>query len=165
MNTKSNVFFISDLHLGHHNMAIKRGFNNSEEMWQLIKERWNKVTNKHSVIYILGDIGMEKSSGYHLLSELKGIKKIILGNHDQSQHVPELLKYVHSVAGMVRWKKKFFLTHCPIHPSELDYRVQYNISGHVHEKSIPDSRYINVSCEAVDYTPRRIEELIPGIEI
>lgn len=159
-----NVFFISDLHLGHENMAIKRGFKNAKEMWQLIKKNWNAVTNKHSVIYILGDVGMEKSSYYHLLSELKGIKYVVLGNHEMRNHIPELLKYVNGVAGMIKYKKKIFLTHCPIHPSELEYRVLHNIHGHLHEKNINDSRYINVSCEMVDYTPRQLSELIPNVD-
>lgn len=39
------------------------------------------------------------------------------------QHVQELLKYVESVAGMIDYKG-FALTHCPIHPIELErYRA------------------------------------------
>lgn len=156
-----NVYFISDLHLGHDSMAIKRGFKDSEEMFQYLKERWNKVVHKRSIVYILGDITREKRTFYPLLDQLNGEKYVVLGNHDMRSHVEELLKYVKGVAGMIKYKKKIFLTHCPIHPRELDFRVMYNIHGHIHEENIDDKRYINVSCEQIDYTPKTLGELIP----
>lgn len=159
------VRFYSDPHLGHDNMAVRRGFKNADEMNEHIVSEWNKVVSKRDVTYILGDITMEKSKFYPLLNRLNGIKKVILGNHDEPQHVPELLKYVNSVASMCKYKDKesgitVFLTHCPIHPNELDYRVDINIHGHVHEKTLDDSRYINVSAEVIDYKPKTFKELI-----
>jgi calcineurin-like phosphoesterase family protein len=111
---------------------------------------------------------MEKSAPYELLNRLNGIKHVVLGNHDRRQDVKKLLEYVESVAGMIQYKG-VMLTHCPIHPMELDYRFNKNIHGHIHEKQvlldapllrlIPDERYICVSCERVDYTPKTLEEL------
>jgi hypothetical protein len=57
---------------------------------------------------------------------------------------------------------------------ELDYRFPKNIHGHIHDKivtkdiyeygykvnTVPDDRYICVSCERVDYVPRTLEELL-----
>lgn len=155
-----NVYFISDLHFNHENMAIKRGFNNAQEMNDHIIKCWNSVVNKKDTVWILGDITMEKTQGYELLDELKGFKKVVLGNHDRPQHVPELLKYVNSVSGMVKYKGHI-LTHCPIHESETERFIK-NVHGHVHENSImteliePDERYLNVSCEVINYTPIRI---------
>lgn len=106
---------------------------------------------------------MEKSKWYFRLNNLLGYKKVILGNHDKLGCIPELLKYVNSVGGMLKLKtpkqNKIFLTHCPIHPDELKYRVKYNIHGHVHENSLNDKRYINVSAEVIDYKPKTFEEL------
>lgn len=152
------VFIISDLHLGHENMAIKRGFVNAQEHDEHIISKWNSVVNKNDTVWILGDITMERSSMYHLLDRLKGRKKVVLGNHDKPQHVNELLKYVNSVCGMIRYKS-CILTHCPIHPVELDRFVK-NIHGHVHENSLDDNRYVNVSCEAIDFTPQLFESLL-----
>jgi calcineurin-like phosphoesterase family protein len=153
------VRFISDLHFGHHNMAIKRGFTDANEMDEYIIAKWNEVVTTKDVTYILGDITMEKKSLYPLLGRLKGIKYVILGNHDRRQDVEELLKWVDGVAGMVNYKG-VILTHCPIHPCELDYRYSHNIHGHVHENSLPDERYVNVSCEVRNYTPKPLTELI-----
>jgi calcineurin-like phosphoesterase family protein len=170
----AQVRFIADLHLGHTNMAIKRGFATVEEHDEHIIAKWNSVVYKRDIVYILGDITMEKSAPYHLLDRLNGTKYVILGNHDRRQDVKKLLEHVESVAGMVQYKG-IMLTHCPIHPMELDYRFKHNIHGHIHEKQVmiardnwgeiiweKDERYICVSCERVDYTPKTLEEL--GIE-
>jgi len=168
----ARVFFIADLHLSHTNMALKRGFATVEEHDEYIIEKWNSVVSKRDVTYILGDVTMEKSSPYPLLDRLNGIKHVVLGNHDRRQDVKKLLEHVESVAGMIQYKG-VMLTHCPIHPMELDYRFNYNIHGHIHDKvvtkdiyeygyktnTIPDERYICVSCERVDYTPKTLEEL------
>ena len=117
---------------------------------------------------------MESSKSYPLLNQLNGIKKIVLGNHDMPKDIPELMKYVQCVSGMVKYKG-IWLTHCPVHERELEFRVSRNIHGHIHEHVImtptwvddvifdmPDNRYHCVSCEQVNYTPKTLEEL--GIE-
>jgi calcineurin-like phosphoesterase family protein len=162
----SIVRYISDLHLNHNNMALRRGFVNFEEHDQYIIKNWNNVVNKRDVVYILGDVTFEKSTPYILLEQLNGIKKVILGNHDKPQHVPELLKYVNNVASMKYLKDKRFgniiFTHAPIHPCELEYRYNINIHGHVHENTLEDKRYINVSAEVIDFKPKTLEELLNG---
>lgn len=151
------IFTISDLHFSHRNMAIKRGFQDEIEHDNFIIKQWNRVVSKKDTVWILGDITMEKATPYILLNELNGYKKVVLGNHDKPQHVPELLKYVNSVCGMVQYKG-FIFTHCPIHESEI-HRFSKNIHGHIHENSLSDNRYINVSCEVVNYTPILINEI------
>lgn len=150
-------FIISDLHFGHKNMALKRGFESVEQHDQAIIDRWNSVVRKKDTVWILGDITMERTLYYPLLNKLNGIKKVVLGNHDNPQHIPELLKYVNSVCGMIK-HKGFLLTHCPVHESQLE-RYDANIHGHVHENSLEDDRYINVSTGVLDYTPVEIDAL------
>jgi calcineurin-like phosphoesterase family protein len=164
----SIVRFIADLHLGHTNMAIRRGFSTVEEHDEHIIASWNSVVDKRDVTYILGDVTMEKKSSYALLDRLNGVKHVVLGNHDRRQDVPHLLQHVTSVAGMVQYKG-IILTHCPIHPMELEYRFPRNIHGHIHDSQVMkildgweeiDYRYICVSCERVDYKPKSLTELI-----
>jgi len=153
-----NIYVISDLHLGHENMAKKRGFSSSEEHDNYIIQEWNKVVNKNDTVWILGDITMETTKYYHLLNQLKGIKNVVLGNHDEPQHVPELMKYVNKVCGCVKLKG-CILTHIPIHPHEID-RFKYNIYGHLHDEIINHDKYINVCCEQVNYRPVLLNDLI-----
>ena len=163
----SVVRFIADLHLSHTSMATRRGFSTVEEHDEHIIAKWNSVVNKRDITYILGDITMEKSAPYHLLDRLNGLKHVVMGNHDRRQDVKKLLEHVESVAGMVSYKG-IILTHCPIHPMELDYRYPKNIHGHIHDKQVMkmldgweeiDERYICVSCERIDFTPKSLEEL------
>jgi len=95
-------------------------------------------------------------------------------------HIKYLLNHVDSVAGMLKYSvkgyPKIFLTHFPIHPMELNHKVAYNIHGHIHEhivlkedwtydepEYIKDTRYINVACEQVNYTPQLLKELIKPV--
>jgi calcineurin-like phosphoesterase family protein len=165
----AKIFAIADFHWGHPNLAKHRGFETSEEHDQFIIDRWNSVVSKHDTVWIAGDISMEKKVYYKRLDELRGIKKVVPGNHDLPQHVPELLKYVNSVCGMYTKMKGLIITHAPIHPDEL--RGKKNLHGHVHENSIMreneithiyeiDPRYINVSCDVIDFTPVEISTLL-----
>lgn len=155
------VFVISDLHFGHKNMALHRGFSSVEEHDSYIINNWNKVVNKRDTVWILGDLTMERSHNYELLNQLKGIKNVVLGNHDMPQHVPELLKYVNKVCGCFDYKR-YILTHVPIHMSEAS-RHLVNIHGHLHEHSIQNSpKHINVSCEVINYTPVLLESILNG---
>lgn len=169
------VRFIADLHLGHTNMAKHRGFESEFSHDEYIVDQWNSVVSKKDLTYILGDVTMESPKNYYRLNSMNGRKVVVLGNHDRPQDVQELLKYVDKVAGMIKYKG-IWLTHCPVHESELEYRVPKNIHGHIHEKEVMkeiysnevsslhlrDERYYCVSCERVDYKPKTLEEL--GIE-
>ena len=160
----SLVYVISDTHFGHENMAIHRGFKNSEKQDNLIIDNWNKTVKKKDVVLLLGDITMESPKFYHYLAKLNGLKRVILGNHDMPQDVPKLLPYVHSVCGMYKREGCIF-THAPIHPDELR-RFKKNINGHVHEATVKshfgftDERYVNVCCEVINYTPVLLSECL-----
>lgn len=149
------IRIISDLHFGHTNMALKRGFLSVEEHDEYIIKMWNSVVKKKDTVIICGDITMEKAN-YQILDRLNGFKKIVLGNHDQPQHVPELLKHVNSVCGVMKFKG-FWISHIPIHPTEL--RGLKNIHGHCHENSLVDDRYINVSWEILGGVPVLLDSL------
>lgn len=172
-----STYFIGCLHLGHLNMARYRGFQDEYYHDENLIKCWNKVVNPKDIVWILGDITMEKTEPYYNLDLLNGIKKVVLGNHDQAHHVPELLKYVDRVAGMVDYKG-CALTHCPMHPSELSF-YRANIHAHIHHINklypceVPDSygresfilqntdhKYINVDAKLIDYTPKTLNELL-----
>jgi calcineurin-like phosphoesterase family protein len=152
-------------------MARHRGFASATEQDEFIVAQWNKAVHKRDVTYILGDVTMEKAH-YDILDRLNGRKHVVLGNHDKLAHAAKLMQHVDGVAGMVKYKG-IFLTHCPVHPMEMDYRIKYNIHGHIHEKLVEqdfklfgitmfkrvDRRYICVSCEHVNYTPKTLKEL------
>jgi calcineurin-like phosphoesterase family protein len=158
----SVVRYISDLHLGHKNMAQHRGFQDEFYHDEFIIDNWNSTVKKKDVTYILGDITMEKAN-YEVLNRLNGLKKVIQGNHDLPQHTKRLLEYVNWV-GAYYVQGHFIFSHIPIHPMELAGRFKYNIHGHIHSNEVDDLRYINVSAEAIGYKPKTLEELMNKIK-
>lgn len=91
--------------------------------------------------------------------------KLVLGNHDSLEiyeHRPHNVK----IQLPLFVYKHFWLSHCPIHPTEMRDRLG-NIHGHLHEevvtrqitnpfskgygKQVPDKRYFNVNIDVNDY--------------
>jgi calcineurin-like phosphoesterase family protein len=154
----SKVYFISDPHFGHENMAKHRGFENADAQDSFIIDNWNKTVSKKDTVWLLGDITMEKSNYSKYLPKLNGLINVVCGNHDLAQHTKELSKFVNKIGGAVKYKG-FILTHIPIHESEIN-RFRGNIHGHVHEKSLSHVKYLNVSCEVLGYKPILFEDLL-----
>lgn len=167
-----------------------RPFASLDDMHDSIIKNWNAVITPKDKVYIIGDIalGDRVSDANYVLQQLHGIKEIILGNHDKYDfHHPNKFtyeKYINKIHGA--HTEKFHLssdftkevnvcfTHIPIHPYFLD-RFYFNIHGHSHSThvkrpyfvseimewcDIQDDRYINVSVEAVNYTPVKIIDII-----
>lgn len=181
----STVRLIGCLHLQHEGIAKHRGFETSKAHDEYLIKQWNSVVGKKDLTYILGDITMETSKHYHLLNELKGRKKVVLGNHDLIKDVPALLQYVEGVAGAIKYKG-YMLTHIPIHPNEvLSYRG--NIHAHIHQNELAEvitlknyqqstidtvqsaldtdyfpskNKYFCVDAFKLDFIPQTIEQLI-----
>ena len=116
----SVVRFIADLHLGHINMALKRGFNTVEDHDNHIIQCWNSVVSKRDTVFLVGDITMESSEHYYKLDYLNGIKKVILGNHDKPQHIPELLSLF----------AKTGLEVCEGQQMDMNFETQEKVSVH-----------------------------------
>lgn len=173
----STVRFQGCLHLGHESVAKWRGFNDSYYHDEHLIDMWNRTVSKRDLTYILGDITMETDKWYFQLDRLNGRKIVVLGNHDRYQDIPELLKYVDGVAGMVDYKG-CVLTHCPIHPSEISF-CRLNIHAHIHHNNqLPDlhtaerygqeskieystlHKYRCVDTHLIDYKPKTLKELL-----
>lgn len=150
----SKVHFISDLHLGHASICnfsgeLRGNSKTVEEHDNYIIESWNSVVTKQDLVYVLGDVCLHKNS-LAKIWKLKGSKHLILGNHDEFS-LNEYLKYFNKVHGFMKYKGSAWLSHAPIHPGSL--RNKFNIHGHVHQNSVDDLRYINVSVEALNGKP------------
>jgi calcineurin-like phosphoesterase family protein len=134
------------MHFGHRNIQKFRLFVSSEEdnRKQIIDD-WNKWVTKRDLVYVMGDSCF---SPEYLddIRKLPGRKILIKGNHDKLT-TTEYLTVFDEVHGIIKYKE-FWLSHAPIHPLEL--RGKYNIHGHVHYHSVPDSRYFNTSVENIN---------------
>lgn len=157
MNKK---YIISDLHLGHKNiLKYSDGFRSgttSEEHDQWIIDQWNSVVTKRDLVYVLGDVAMNLEA-LSKVKKLKGNKILIRGNHDV-YNTKVYLEYFQEVYGMLHHKGVFWMTHAPMHPIEL--RGRFNLHGHVHQNSIPDSNYINCCVEMSNGVPQSLDDLL-----
>ena len=158
----SCVHFISDLHLGHSRILEfspdrKGGDVDGHSQW--LVDAWNSSVKKGDVVWVLGDVCFSKAH-LHYLKRMNGHKKLLIGNHDKWDW-ETYYGYVNEVRGFTKYKKNW-LSHCPIHPTEL--RGEYNIHGHVHMNFLQDPNYINVSVEALDGVPITWEEIQSLIE-
>lgn len=164
--TMSNVYVISDLHLGHKNILkfepeLRFGDNSVEHDHILIERIRSQCSNKRDLLIILGDVCTDIECMEYLL-EIPARKWLIRGNHDNFQ-MGVYNKYFEKIEGFMRYKR-FWLSHCPIHPHEL--RGKVNIHGHVHRNSIRngygelDKNYINACVENCGGYPINFQALM-----
>lgn len=155
------VYFISDLHFGHKNLCEELRGMSAEESDELIIKNWNNKVKKKDVVYILGDVVMEKHNKVEeYMKQLHGIKYVIGGNHDTRKVCEKLAAMGIPVMGCVNYKG-FLCTHVPIEKSQVNL-FRGNIHGHIHinEKyNTPIGKYYNVNCEFHNYTPIAFEEI------
>lgn len=160
----SQVFFISDLHIGHSAILRyspeRKGSNIDEhDLW--LVEQWNSVVKKkRDIVYILGDVCFDKKKLW-VLDKMAGTKYLLLGNHDLLPfHLYQC--YFDKIIGFRKYHE-FWISHAPIHESEL--RGRCNIHGHTHSKNIRhscntlDKRYINVSVEQLKGVPISLDDI------
>lgn len=183
-----SLFFISDHHFFHERITngeldLNRGFASVEAMHERIIEQHNRVVHPKDSVWFLGDLtlmrpsksdmlGVESGRMFALrdiLHAMNGRKSLLLGNHD---HLPiqEYLWFGFEDIRATFKLHQMLFSHVPMHPSQL-YRFRGNVHGHTHEKNVLDSsalhlggplvdpHYINVSVEAVNYTPQSLDEL------
>lgn len=155
----SRLMVIADMHLGHKAICKYRPqFNTAKEHDDFIIANYKKVITKRDTVYFLGDIAFSREAADRL-DELPGYKILILGNHDTDRGRDEskyLISKFDRIYGSLS-KKGCWWTHIPIHPDEL--RGEFNISGHIHNKTLEDPRYANVSLENTNYFPADFREI------
>ena len=85
-------YFISDLHFCHQSIIemSQRPFATLEEMHATMIRRWNKVVKTNDQVYIIGDFLYKGTAqeANQILSQLKGKKYLIRGNHEKYLNQP-----------------------------------------------------------------------------
>ena len=82
-----NVYYWSDLHLGHAKVSELRGFATAEDHDTAILNAWAATVTPRDTIWVLGDLtaGGNRATSVALqaLAALPGTKRLITGNHDR----------------------------------------------------------------------------------
>lgn len=141
------TFITSDCHLGHRNIIklnpqYRQQFASIEEMNEHYINEWNNTVNDDDLIYILGDIVLcNPPIGIKLVSQLKGQKFLIVGNHDKP-----LLKYpefrdlfikIVDYYEVVHNNVKVVMSHYPIFDWNGAHRGSVMFHGHRHGYPVP----------------------------
>ena len=171
--------YISDLHFGHENVIRYDGrpFSDTAEMHRILVENWNNAVKYDDEVYILGDFAWKNAEGLEALSELKGRKFLILGNHDKpTEEMKPYFEWIKDHAVITDGTDCVVLCHYPIAHWCNQYSGAVHLYGHVHNNKdhlafrqyadicmsmgIPFECY-NVGCmlQHMGYTPRTLEEI------
>ncbi len=124
----SHVYFIGDLHFGHtHIDRFRTQFPSEAVHRRFLMDTWAETITKRDVVYVMGDAAFTQD-GLDSIAQLPGRKLLVRGNHDllPTESYLEVFEEVH---GLLMYKG-YWLSHAPIHPSELYGRS--NIHGHCH---------------------------------
>ena len=156
----SKVFCTSDWHLGHRGISDKfrTQFESDQHHNEAILSNYLSIIRKRDIVFFLGDICFDKAS-LDLIRALPGDKRLILGNHENNYgefRTAELWDVFNKVYGLHSRKNTWF-SHAPIHPLEL--RDKPNVHGHVHDATLDDPRYANVSLENTNYFPVDFQDI------
>ncbi len=122
-------------------------------------KKWNSVVKDHDFVYHLGDVTFKYDKDFNnLMSRLKGQKRLILGNHDKIKGT-NLMDWFQKVDLWKGFKEhNFTASHIPLMLQSLRDGA-YCVHGHVHQNSLNNPNYINVSVEVRDYTPVHIDTI------
>lgn len=159
-------WFISDTHFSQDLLGWKNGaghyirpFLSIVEMDEIMIQNWNRVVADEDHVWHLGDVG-----NLDVVKRLRGKKRIIPGNHDQEDWKRYRDAGFQKIASYRVYDNMLF-SHIPIHPESLA-KFDANVHGHTHQNFMlqygdveRDYRYVNVSVEAIDYTPISLEQI------
>ena len=177
LDDDKNLFFISDAHFMHENIIgyCNRPFKNAREMTETIIRNWNDSISNDDQVIFLGDfvVGCKnpKDISEYIYSCLNGEKFFIRGNHDTDEKISEKITWMPKDC-KVRWVNykncSIALSHYPYKNSDIKPLANaIYMHGHTHDTKLVsniNNRIINVSCEAVNYTPISFEKIVEVIK-
>lgn len=189
-------FFTSDTHFGHSNIikfeAENRPFTSTEEMDEVLIERWNAVVKPRDIVYHLGDAIMgDFRAGVEKMKRLNGQKILIPGNHDRifsgakSGYAAKWLPFYQEVFEVIGPEQFFtnldhnrnfrvLMSHFP-YEGDSHGEDRYGdkrpvdsglplIHGHVHGQWKFNGRQFNVGVDVNDLTPVSEDEVIEWVK-
>ena len=158
------IYITSDTHFCHNNIIEydERPFNNIEEMNDVIINNWNAKVKDSDIVYHLGDFGLGSTERLKsIYNQLNGSITLVRGNHDYS--LTKLMEIgFDSIVDSITLKYKGYIlkmNHYPDFSNDNQENI-LNIHGHTHSEHRFKDNLINLSCNAWNYEPVRLDDLI-----
>lgn len=167
------IYYIADTHFGHENIIemCNRPFSGVGEMNCVMVDRWNKKVKGNDTVYVIGDMFFRCSDPESILKQLKGKKRLLIGNHDGSWMTKlDASEFFVSIDTMLETSvDNYGVTMC--HYPLLTWRHKlktYMIHGHIHNDTSSDfwplirdrERVLNAGVDINGFEPVTLEELI-----
>ena len=166
-----NIFFTSDLHLGHGPnklgwggiiMHAKRPFANVEEMNEALISNYNSMVGQGDHCWILGDFAWRDHRKF--LHRLNGKKFLVRGSHDKmDSDTLRLFAEVHEGMAIRNFcGTPFVLTHCAMRVWERSHYGAINCYGHSHGRmpEFNDKLQLDVGVDVWQYKPVPVELIL-----
>lgn len=168
-----DLFFTSDLHLGHINAIslCDRPFSDVQEMNERLIENINNTVNENDTLYILGDVSFRNKADdtAEILRRIH-CKNLYLvkGNHDKDLSKYGIFKEIADYKEIrVPQKHKLVLFHYPITDWSGMYRGSVHLHGHIHSRGkdyninnlMSGRLQYDVGVDANDFRPVNIDEI------
>lgn len=143
----------SDTHFFHVNIVEYGGRPDNHNT--LMRDNWERKVKPDGRLLHLGDLAFGAKERLLDLKDLPGQKTLLLGNHDRRgpRTYHDLGYRVLKRGFSVKWEG--WLVHFVHNPDDAPvlYPKQFVVHGHIHEKNIPDPRFVNLSVEQTEYSP------------
>ena len=179
------IYYTADIHFNDLRVFNKcsRPFADLEDYKNEIIRRWNAKIQDEDIVYILGDIAEDSYDGvFDILKQLKGIKHMIIGNHDlkmldqyKSCGIFQSVEFMELIYDSGR---KVCLCHYPVMDWMEFSRGGYLVYGHIHNKTgkndpaypqikefFKDKLGYNAGVDVCGYEPVTLDEMIRLKEI
>lgn len=167
------IFYIADTHFGHENVTVFAGrpYVSVEEMNTDLIRRWNDKVREKDTVYVLGDMFFRCDCAEEILSQLKGEKHLLVGNHDGSWMTKfDATPYFKSINNMITVSVGSVgatLCHFPL-VTWPHMKRTYMIHGHLHNETNFDfwhvlrdnDRILNAGVDINGFEPVTLEEMI-----
>ncbi len=166
-------YYIADPHFGHENILklCQRPFGSIDDMNRALITAWNERVTGNDTVFILGDLFYRCADPEPILQQLKGSKRLIIGNHDSSwMDKVDLQKYFVSVDPFLEITdgiRGITLCHYPLLTWKHKLRT-FMVHGHIHNDTTSDffpllavrERVLNAGVDINGFRPVTFEELV-----
>lgn len=174
----TQVWFTSDLHIGHKNIALTRGFDAADVHDAYLALKWDAVVRPADQVWVLGDVSMSGKrnveGALQWISERPGTKYLVAGNHDSCHPMHsqahkwqriylEVFETVQQSAVRKIHGHRVKLSHFPFnldHTAEIRYPEWrfpddggYLLHGHTHSRYVMSGNQIHVGVDAHGLSP------------
>lgn len=168
-------YFIADTHFGHRNIIrfCDRPFPDAETMDRALIANWNERVNDDDRVYILGDLLYRCVDPIGILSQLKGRKHLLVGNHDHSWlNAPGARDFFASIADYAQVNDGahvLIMSHYPMLSYYHEHRSNvFMIHGHIHNDTgidywpalVERERVLNAGADINGFRPVTFVELV-----